>query len=439
MSKSPARDHRLRAELDELERFESLLFELSARFVNVPADRIDSEIDGAQRRVCETLRLDASLLWQWTNLPAARLALTHMHRPHGGPPAPTQLDVQAVYPWTYARVLAGNMYVCSTLDDLPPQAARDRETFERYGVKSNVGIPLIVGGGTPLGVLTFHTVREHRQWTESVVKRLQLVARIFAHALERMHADAQARLRLRQLMRLNRASTMGEFATALAHELNQPLGAILRNAEAAEIVLCQDPPDLDELRAIIADIKRDDERAGGVIDRLRALLRQRSVELRTEQLPELVNDVLRYAFADAAARGIRIVNELPADLPAVRCDRIPVQQVLLNLVLNGMDAIGKAAAGGQRVVIRAHDAGGGWVEVSVSDTGGGVEAASIASLFEPLFTTKEHGMGMGLTISRTLVEAHGGRLWVEGGDGAAECGASFHFTLPTATPAEEGP
>jgi len=423
---------KMRGELDERNRFEALLIDLSARFVTVPADEVDGEILDAQRRICECLELDASLLWQWTSQPSARLKLTHMHRPLGGPPAPGQPDVKTVYPWVYEQLLSGRMYVNATLDDLPPEAARDKTTFELYGVKSNVGLPLVVGGGPPVGALTFNTVRAHRQWTDSIVKRLQLVAQIFANALSRKRAVAEARMHQRQLAHLNRVATMGELATALAHELNQPLGAIQRNAEAAEILLQQDAPDLAELRAIVADIKRDDERAGGVIDRLRTLLRQRDIELRTESLTGLVADVVRFAFADATARGIHIVSELPEGLPAVRCDRVHVQQVLLNLVMNGMDAIGDAAEGHPRVVIRAQATGEGQVEVSVSDSGAGIAPEALSSVFEPFFTTKGEGMGMGLAISRTLVEAHGGRLWVGASGGAPECGASFHFTLQAA-------
>lgn len=427
----------MRSDLDEGDRFESLLSDLSARFVSAPADQVDNEILDAQRRICECLQLDASLLWQWTDLPSARLQLTHMHRPLGGPPAPEQSDVEAVFPWVYPHLLAGRTYVNSTLDDLPPEAAADKASFARHGVKSNIGMPLIVGGGAPVGALTFHTVREHRLWTDSIVKRLQLVAQVFANALARKRAVAEARLQQRQLAHLNRVATMGELATALAHELNQPLGAILRNAEAAEIVLQQDAPDLAELRAIVADIKRDDERAGGVIDRMRSLLRQRSIELRNETVSAIVEDVIRFASADATGRGIRLASELPAGLPAVRCDRVHVQQVLLNLVLNGMDAIGAMADGDPRVVIRANAAGDGQVEVSVSDTGSGIAPETVSSVFEPFFTTKVDGMGMGLPISRTLVEAHGGRLWVGCSSGAAERGASFHFTLPAAPPAED--
>ena len=416
-------------ELQEGQRFEALLIDLSTRFVNVPADQVDREIEDAQRRICECLQLDASLLWQWTDQPSARLKLTHLHRPLGGPPPPAQMEVQTVLPWAYAQLLAGRMYVNSTLDELPPEAQRDKATFRRHGVKSNIGLPLSVGGAPPVGVLTFNTMREHRVWSEAVVTRLQLVGQVFANALARKRADAQARLHLRQLAHLNRVATMGELATALAHELNQPLGAILRNAEAAEQMLHEAAPDLQELRAIVADIKRDDQRAGGVIDRLRSLLRQRSIELRQVDLTRLVDEVVSLAFADATARGIRIVSKIPAGLPAVRCDRVHVQQVLLNLIMNAMDAICEAPGDEPRVMLRAQAADNGQVEVCVSDTGPGIASEALSSVFDPFFTTKVGGMGMGLAISRTIVEAHGGRIWV-GGDGGR--GASFHFTLPAA-------
>jgi signal transduction histidine kinase len=429
----------LRCEQEEGLRFEALLIDLSARFVNVPADQVDGEIEDAQRRICECLGLDTALLWQWTDQPAAPLKLTHIHRPLGGPPVPAQAEAPAVLPWAYARLTAGRMYVHSTLDELPREAAVDRATFERHGVKSHVGLPLAVGGGAPFGALTFNTTREHRVWTEAIVSRLQLVAQVFANALARKRADAEARLRLRQLAHLNRVATMGELATALAHELNQPLGAILRNAEVAELLLQDPAPDLDELRAIVAEIKRDDQRAGGVIDRLRALLRQRSIELRPAALPGLVDEVVALALADAAGRGIRIVSAVPDDLPAARCDRVHVQQVLLNLIVNAMDAIGEAGAAEPRITIGARDAGDGQVELWVSDTGRGIEPQDLASVFEPFYTTKPGGMGLGLAISRTLVEAHGGRLWVGRAGGQVGRGASLHFSLPAAAAAEGSP
>lgn len=409
----------------EGQRFEALLIDLSTRFVNVPADQVDREIEDAQRRVCECLQLDASLLWQWTCQPSARLRLTHLHRPLGGPPTPAQAEAPMLFPWAYAQLLAGRMYVYATLDDLPPEAAHDKQTFQRHGVKSNIGLPLCVGGGPPVGALTFNTMRAHRSWSAAIVTRLQLVAQIFANALARKRADAEARQRLRQLAHLNRIATVGELATTLAHELNQPLGAILHNAEAAEQMLQHDAPDLDELRAIVACIKRDDARAGAVIDRLRTLLCQRSVDMQPVDLHGLVDEVVSLAFADATARGVRIVAAIPAGLPAVRCDRVHVQQVLLNLIVNAMDAIAETGGDGARVTIDAR-AGDGQVEVRVCDTGPGIAPQALPNVFDPFFTTKPGGMGMGLAITRTIVEAHGGRIWADGDGG----GATFHFTLP---------
>jgi signal transduction histidine kinase len=222
---------------------------------------------------------------------------------------------------------------------------------------------------------------------------------------------------------------MGQLAAALAHELNQPLHAILRNAEAAEIFLESDQPDLEELRAIVSDIRKDDERAGNVIDRLRSLLKRRNIESVPAEVDALLNDVVALTRSDAAARQVALEVEVAPGLPMVKVDRVHVQQVLLNLMLNAMDAMNGISAGPKRVSLRAAENGKGLVEIAVKDTGHGIEKEKLAHLFEPFFTTKTHGMGVGLAISRTIVEAHGGTIWAENNpDG----GATFRFTLATA-------
>jgi signal transduction histidine kinase len=232
----------------------------------------------------------------------------------------------------------------------------------------------------------------------------------------------------RDLAHAGRVTMLGQLSSALAHELNQPLGAILRNAEAAEMMLRSPTPDLDELRAIIADIRQDDRRAGEVIDRLRALLGRRSVEFQPVGVDGLLNDVITLVRGDAAARRIALEFATERSLPPVLGDKVHLSQVLLNLIINGMDAVGESRESQRRVIIetrRTED----MVEIAVKDFGPGLAPEVTSRLFQPFVTTKPHGMGMGLAVSRTIIEAHGGRLWAASSAGQ---GAIFRFTVPLA-------
>jgi PAS domain S-box-containing protein len=243
----------------------------------------------------------------------------------------------------------------------------------------------------------------------------------------RRRAEAEIQRQHTELAHVTRVSTMGQLSSALAHELNQPLGAILRNAEAAEVFLQNESPDLDEVRAILADIRKDDQRAGTVIDRMRTLLKRRSLESSCLDLRELLEDTVALARPDALARKVELKLELPARLPVVRGDRVHLQQVVLNLILNGMDAMNGSLHAPRLLTIRAANSNGASAEISVSDCGIGIEPEATSRIFEPFFTTKANGMGMGLAISRTIIEAHGGRIWAENN---AVRGATFTFRLP---------
>lgn len=232
-----------------------------------------------------------------------------------------------------------------------------------------------------------------------------------------------------QLAHASRVSMMGQLASALAHELSQPLGAILRNTEAAELFLQHDPPDLDELRAIITDIRLDDQRAVDIIERLRTLLKRRRIEPRALAVGDLLRNVAALTHADAAARRIKLEFDAAPGLPKVLGDHVHLQQVVLNLVLNAMDASAAEAGERRRVTVSAVCAGEHSVELAVRDSGHGIAPENLGVVFEPFFTTKENGMGIGLPISRTIIEAHGGRLWAENN---AHCGATFRCTLPLA-------
>ena len=248
----------------------------------------------------------------------------------------------------------------------------------------------------------------------------------------RKQAEQETQLLRQEIAHAGRVSMLGQLASGLAHEINQPLAAILRNAEAAELFLDHPSPDLDEVRAILSDIRSDDERAGHVIDRMRGLLKRQTLDTEHLDVAALVGDVAALVRIDAATRQVKLDITVPRDLPRVRADRVQIQQVLLNLILNGMDALDGTPLEDRRISVTARaDVARGVpiIEITVGDAGHGIPADKLAQIFEPFFTTKPNGMGIGLAVSRTIVEAHSGRLWAENGNGG---GAVFRFTLPIA-------
>jgi transcriptional regulator with GAF, ATPase, and Fis domain len=177
--------------LEERLRFETLLAEISAHFVNLPADRLDSEIEGAQRRICEFLNLDRSSLGQVPEEEPGDMILTHIHQSPGSPPVPKRPNLRALFPWAVQKTLAGETTSFKKISDLPLEAGRDRESYALYGIKSVVIVPLSVGGGPIFGLLTFSVLREERDWPETIVRGFQLVAQVFANALARKRAEEQ--------------------------------------------------------------------------------------------------------------------------------------------------------------------------------------------------------------------------------------------------------
>ena len=231
----------------------------------------------------------------------------------------------------------------------------------------------------------------------------------------------------RELAHAGRISVLGTLSSSLAHELGQPLGAILLNTEAAELLLKRPDPDLNEIRQILADIRRDDHRAAEVIERLRKLLKRRQMDFAPISVESLVNDVAALLKSDVIARHVTLDCSSEGELPSVQGDRVHLSQVLINLVINGMDAVAHLPPAQRHVSLRARVDGRGFVELAVGDSGPGIAPNLLAKVFEPFFTTKPNGMGMGLSVSRTIIDAHGGRMWAENGPLA---GAVFIVTLP---------
>lgn len=245
----------------------------------------------------------------------------------------------------------------------------------------------------------------------------------------RHEAAAVTARQQQELAHLSRVSSLGVLSGSLAHELNQPLAIILSNAQAAEFMLESESPDLEELRAIIADIVREDRRAGEVIQRLRSLLRRGETVRQAFDLHETVREVLRLTHSDLIARGVTVTTRFGnAPAPAL-ADRVHVQQVMLNLITNACDAMAGNAPG-NRVLVIESVAGPHESLISVHDCGTGLPEDS-EKLFEAFHSTKAHGLGMGLAICRTLVSAHKGRLWAQPRPGG---GATFLMSLPTFQP-----
>jgi PAS domain S-box-containing protein len=244
---------------------------------------------------------------------------------------------------------------------------------------------------------------------------------------ERKQAETESIMHRQELAHVTRVSTMGELAASLAHELNQPLTAILSNAQAAQRFLSGKASDVEEVREILSDIVEDNKRAGEVIRRMRALVKKEEFEFSSLDLGEIIQEIVTLVHSDAVLRNVGIRLDVDRNLPQTMGDKIQLQQVLLNLLLNAFDAMTDCPADEREVLVRTELDGRNMIRTSVSDCGTGLTSDRLDKIFEPFFTTKRDGLGMGLSISRSIIEAHGGRLWAENNQSS---GATFSFTLP---------
>jgi len=232
-----------------------------------------------------------------------------------------------------------------------------------------------------------------------------------------------------ELAHVSRMATMGELTSALAHELKQPLAAILYNAQAAQRLLASDSMQVEEMQEILQDIVDDDVRARDVIDRLRTFTRKDELTKVPVNLNDLIGESVKLLYQEFLIRGVSIETHLCPELPAASGDRVQLQQVMLNLTFNAADAMAGRSDGERKILISTALDNPTTVRVSITDNGDGIDPDLLAQIFEPFHTTKPQGMGMGLAICRTIISAHNGGLWAENNSG---CGATFHITLPVA-------
>lgn len=253
----------------------------------------------------------------------------------------------------------------------------------------------------------------------------------FRSAMIDISGEEQSARRLRrlqsQLAHVARLNTAGELATSLAHELNQPLGTIMLNCEAALRLLHDDSRGADELATALTQATEAAAFASQVIRHLRGFLRKSGEQRQRCRLPQIIHEVTRLIETEARDHDIELQLDIDANLPCVTVDPVQIEQVLVNLAHNSIEAMSEAGGGPHCLAISACQLAAGRIRVSVRDSGPGLDAAQLQRIFQPFYTTKQHGMGMGLAISRSIIEAHGGRLWA---NDANDRGVAIHFTLP---------
>lgn len=422
---------RLEVELAEKLRLQRLLADISTHFAGLPSAQVDEGIEQTQRLIVETLGLDRSTLWQIDPQNGDELVLTHCWQRPAWPPLPQGISTAGRLPWSCAQVMKGEMIRFDRVQDLPPEAAIDAEAFQELGPKSNVTFPLMTHGRT-FGALAFATLGEEREWRDDEIAELKLVAQIIGNVVSRERAELREEQLREELAHAMRMAALGEMAATLAHELNQPLTAILCNAQAARRFLASGRATPEELGAILDDIVRDDKRAGSVIHNLRTMVSKGPKQVERCCLNELASEVsvlLRSVFIEEK---IDVRLTLAPGLPAVEAVRVELQQVLVNFLLNAVQAMRDTPSGHRIIEIETARVKEG-VVVSVLDRGRGIAPECLTKIFEPFVSSKASGLGMGLSICRRIVENHGGRIVAAS---RLEGGAIFTATLPASgTPA----
>ena len=322
--------------------------------------------------------------------------------------------------------MAGNQIIFSHPSDIPAELGDARRFVERYGPKASAVIPMWAGGRV-IGAATFGKFRSARKWPPEVLDRLALVVRLFGSAIERKQSVTAIRAARAQLTTASRRNVMSELVASLSHEINQPLGAILSNLAGLARLLTEGNPQPALALEAVNNAIEDTQRTAEIVRRIRFMFKKHVEHKTAIDIGALVNEVVKLTAGEAAIRKISVQIEVSPSVQRVIGDRIELQQCVLNLIMNAFDAIAEARSERRSVTIRVAPEKTGWVGLSVSDSGAGVDPAVANRMFEPFVTTKSEGMGLGLLVTRSIVESHGGRIWTTPNP---DRGAVFTFTLP---------
>jgi signal transduction histidine kinase len=310
-----------------------------------------------------------------------------------------------------------------------------REVAEPYGFRACWSTPILAHSGKALGSFAMY-YREPRSPSPAETRALEMATHLAGIAIERKLAREE-RERLRQaqadLAHINRVTTMGELTASMAHEIKQPISAAVTDARTCLRWLGRDEPDVAEASEAASRVATDVTRAAEIISRISLLFKKGAPQRELVDVNEVIREMIVLLRGEASRYSISVCGELANDLPKIMVDRVQLQQVLMNLMLNGIEAMKDVGVGGE-LTIKSQQGDSSQLLISVGDTGAGLEPEQAEQIFNAFYTTKAQGTGMGLPISRSIIESHGGRLWVSPNLGR---GATFQFTLPSEDVARE--
>lgn len=413
--------------LDRRGSFSDLLGVLSTRFARISHDEVGAELSDWLGRICQSLGFDRSVFVE--NLPdkGGFYTIESWNR-EGFPRVQSMAEAAADFPWVSRNAMTGEIVTVTNVATLPKEAARDRNYMLKVGMKAMAGVPLVIGNRLVAGI-TFEDFHQERKWTPSLLTKLKLVGDIFANALERQHTATEAGRLRDEAQSIGRLALMGEMAAAIAHELSHPLGAILANAQAARRLLESAHPNLSQLKEALDDVITGERRAAAYVAEVRTLFRRSDLHTESLQVDALFDAVASLMRSDLLARGVFLEMQIEPALPMITADRVGIEQVMINLIQNAADAVDAIESANRRVTVRAFRRDPQSIGIAVDDTGQGIDEKQLGKIFQPLFTTKSKGTGMGLTIVRSILESHGTYVRVHSERGT---GTTFEFTLRVA-------
>jgi len=391
----------------------------------VSADAVDCEIESWLGKICRALDLDRSAIYE-RDSPDEPVRPTHTWVRPNCPPFPRHYDPEKLFPRSTQLVMAGKMLTFARPSDIPVENQDARRAVARYGPKASAAIPMWAGGKV-IGAATFGKFRSVREWPPELLEHLSLAVRLLGSAIERKQAEAERRATRAQLQVASRRNMMSELVASLAHEINQPLGAILSNLGGLARLLSRNNPDPAMALAAVNNAMEDTKRAAEIIRRIRFMFKAHSEHKTAIGIRALVTEVVQMIVSEASMRDISVRIVVSPSVQRIVGDRIQLQQCIMNLLLNAFDAITEAKSDHREVTIKVAPEKIGSISVRVSDTGAGIDPAVADRLFEPFVTTKSNGMGLGLLVTRSIVENHGGKIWATPN---SDRGTTFAFTLP---------